>query len=102
MTRIAWAVLALVFAPLVEEFFFRGLLLRGFTSSWGRRIGGLIVTLLFIATHLFETFNYWPATLAILFLGIITLLARWSTGSLLPALAAHLAYNSIIVVAVFA
>jgi membrane protease YdiL (CAAX protease family) len=99
---IAWVFLALVFAPPFEEFFFRGLLLKGFITSWGKAAGGCTVVILFVAGHLFETWAYWPATLTIAVLGTATVLARQMTGSLFPAIALHGAYNLAIVTAVLA
>ncbi|HJX26769.1 MAG TPA: CPBP family intramembrane glutamic endopeptidase, partial [Thermoanaerobaculia bacterium] len=102
LSRIAWAVLALAFAPIVEEFLFRGLLLYGFTSSWGASAAAVAVTVLFVLLHLPETINYWPAIVAVSMLAIGTLAARQRTGSLFPAAALHLTYNLVLVVAVFA
>ncbi|HYR28529.1 MAG TPA: CPBP family intramembrane glutamic endopeptidase [Thermoanaerobaculia bacterium] len=98
---IAWAVFALAYAPAVEELFFRGLLFRGFTTSWGPIAGGFTVTLLFVVMHLFETIHYWPATVAIITLSLATLAARQLTGSIYPAIAVHGAYNATIVVYAF-
>lgn len=100
-TRFAWAILALVYAPFVEEYFFRGLLLRGFTASWGPTVAGLVVTFVFLLLHLTETVHFWPATVAVLGLGILALLARRTTRSLAPAMAVHGAYNLVLVVSVF-
>jgi membrane protease YdiL (CAAX protease family) len=98
VTRLAWAFLALVFAPIVEEFFFRGLLFAGFAHSWGNRVGALIVTVLFIVMHLFETFRYWPATVTVSLLAVGTLAARRFSGSLAPAITFHAGYNLVVVV----
>lgn len=100
-SRLVWAALALLFAPPVEEFFFRGVLLSGFTASWGPKIAAVVVTLLFLFMHIFETWSYWPATVAIVALAVAALIARRTTGSLYPAMALHFAYNAAIVVAVF-
>lgn len=99
--RLAWALLALVFAPFVEEFFFRGLLFAGFARSWGSRAGAIIVTVLFIAMHLFETFRYWPAIVAVTLLAIGAMAARRLTDSLAPAMTFHAGYNLVIVVMAF-
>jgi uncharacterized protein len=101
LTRATWAVLALLFAPLFEEFFFRGLLLSGFTASWGRIAGPIVTAVLFVSLHLFEAWSYWPAVVAITLLSAATFLARKVTGSLMPAMAMHFAYNAVIVVTVY-
>jgi len=97
----AWAVLAILFAPLVEETLFRGLLLAGFSASWGGTAGAIVVTILFTVLHLIETMLYWPATAAVFSLSLATLAARRTSGSLLPAMALHGAYNTVIVVAAY-
>jgi membrane protease YdiL (CAAX protease family) len=101
LNRIAFAILALLFAPFVEEFFFRGLLLKGFSTSWGAKAGSIVVTVLFVLLHLGETYNYWPATLFVTLMACGTLAARRLTGSLAPAIALHGSYNLVIVLFVF-
>ena len=100
-SRVAWAVMAVLFAPLVEETLFRGLLLAGFSASWGGTAGAVVVTILFAVLHLTETMRYWPATVAVCSLSLATLAARRTSGSLLPAIVLHGAYNAVIVVATF-
>lgn len=102
LNRGAFAVLALLFAPIVEEFFFRGLLLKGFSTTWGLRTAGVLVTALFVLLHLTETFRYWPATIAVTMMALGALVARTSTGSLGPAVALHAAYNLVILWVVMA
>lgn len=101
MGRLAWVVLALGFAPVMEEFFFRGLLLSGFSATWGPRVSAALVTTLFVALHLFETINYWPACLAVLSLGLLALAARVTSRSLVPAMSLHFSYNLVISLVVF-
>jgi len=99
--RVAWTILALLFAPFVEELLFRGLMLRGMLASWGVKAASVIVTVLFFTLHLFETSGYWPAMLAILSLSLATLFARLRTGSVVTSMAVHGAYNAALVVAVY-
>ena len=95
---VAWILLAIVLAPPTEEFLFRGLLLKGFTRSWGVVGGAIAVTFIFVLMHIFETAQYWPATVAILVLALATLAARLRSGSLGPPLALHTSYNFAIVI----
>ena len=101
-TRALWAFIGVVIAPPLEELLFRGLMLRGFLASWGVKWASILVTVLFFIPHLTETGAYWPAILAILALGSVTLAARLVTGSVYAAMAAHLAYNLALVVALYA
>lgn len=100
--RVVWAVLAVLFAPPLEEFLFRGLLLRGLSASWGLGAASVIVTIVFVSFHLFETFHYLPALIGITYLAIAALVARVKTGSLVPAIAVHAAYNFTLVVLAYA
>ncbi len=102
LARIVFAIVALLYAPLFEEFLFRGLLFKGFSASWGVKAAGVVVTVLFVLLHLFETINYWPATLAVTTMAIGTLLARIRTGSLVPSVAMHFAYNAAVVAGAYA
>ena len=43
-TRLFWIFLALFFAPFIEEFLFRGVMLAGFTYSLGIKKAGIIIT----------------------------------------------------------
>ena len=97
--RIVLVAIALLYAPLFEELVFRGMMLRGMRASWGPTAAGIVVTILFFALHLTETYGYWPAMLAILTFSVVALFARLRTGSLLPAIAAHLGYNIVVMFA---
>ncbi len=99
--RLAWAVAALLLAPLGEELLFRGLLLRGLTVSWGVAPAAVCVTVLFTGMHLTETFGYWPAVVAILCLSITTLMVRLRRGVLAGAVL-HASYNFVLVVSLYA
>ncbi len=94
-----WASIALLLAPLAEELLFRGILLSGFSASWGRAPAGWVVTALFTLTHVTEFWYYWPAAIAVTAFGALALWLRLRSGSLLPAVGAHVGYNAILVAA---
>ena len=100
-SRLVWAAMALLVAPPSEELLFRGLLLKGFASSWGAAWASVVVTVIFAALHLTETLHYWPATLFILGMAVTALVARLRTGSVVASMAFHVAYNGVIVAAVY-
>jgi membrane protease YdiL (CAAX protease family) len=95
-----WAILAVAVAPPVEEFVFRGVLWTGLARRRGTLAAGAIVTLLFVAMHLTEAWGNVPALAAIAGLGIATLWMRVATGSLIPSILLHAAYNAVLAVAV--
>jgi len=99
--RHAFAVLAVLVAPVVEELTFRGVLFGGLSRSWGTVPGGALVTLLFVVMHLPEVWGYVPAIAAVTVLGMVLLATRLATGSLLPAVALHAAYNAAVTLAMY-
>jgi len=63
--RHGWALLALVLAPVVEEFLFRGVVFAGLARSWPVPFASLVTTIVFVLGHGFSLHPYWPAILAI-------------------------------------
>lgn len=92
-TKHAWALMAVLIAPISEEFVFRGALYSGFARSWGRIASAIIVSILFVALHLTEINDYWPALVGISTLAVATVVTRQTSGSLIPSIALHAAYN---------
>ena len=88
-------------APPVEEFLFRGLLLKGFTVSWGATAAGVVVSIVFVMLHIPETMHYWPALVAVSALAVATLAIRLVTGSVFTSMALHAAYNGVMVLICF-
>jgi membrane protease YdiL (CAAX protease family) len=81
-------------APPTEEFLFRGVLLHGLGVSYGPRLAAILVTAVFVIGHLPNVGNDWVGILVHIAVAIGLLAARVSTGSLLPPVAMHAAYNS--------
>ena len=100
--RLGWAAAALFLAPPVEEFLFRGVLLTGFTRSWGPKVAVVLTIATFTALHYTETSQYLPGLGGIGLLATFTTIARLKTGSLKPAVAIHVAYNLCMVLLVYA
>ncbi len=83
-----------VLAPLVEEMVFRGLLYGWLAGRWGTTVAWLVSSILFAAAHVE------PAhALLVLPLGLWFGWLRQRTDSLWPSLVAHIANNSLAVVA---
>jgi len=95
-----WVLIVLLAAP-IEEFVFRGVLWTGLRRSFGGVIAAGVVTVLFVAAHATEALGYWPAWLAIIVMSVGTLVQRARTGSLIPPLALHAAYNASLAVTVY-
>jgi membrane protease YdiL (CAAX protease family) len=101
-SRLAWAVLAVLVAPVSEELVFRGVLYTGLARSWRPPVAAVVTTVAFTAFHATEIRGYWPAWLAIGFVGALTLRARVRSGSLVPGIVLHATYNLGLVVVAYA
>ena len=100
-SRFLWAFLALIVAPPIEEFLFRGVLFSGLSDAIGTYAAALIVSFTFVAMHAKEALVYWPVCAALCMLAGTTLLFRIRTKSLLPAVAVHVGYNFVLVASVY-
>jgi membrane protease YdiL (CAAX protease family) len=80
-------------APLVEELFFRGLLLRGLAGRLPAPVAVVVTGLLFALAH-FEAVQF--AGLALF--GVVLGVLAWRSGRLGPSVAAHAAFNAAAVV----
>jgi membrane protease YdiL (CAAX protease family) len=91
---IAWiAVLAVVAAPLFEEFIFRGLIYRGMRRSSPPVAAVLLSAALFAIVH--------PpiSVVPVFFLGVSAALALEFTGTLLAPVLVHVVYNAAVLAA---
>lgn len=80
-------------APVVEELFFRGLLLRSMEERWGTKVGVIGSSVIFGATH-FQLIQFPALALAGLLFAVLAVRA----GRLGPAIAAHAGFNAATVV----
>lgn len=87
--------IAVVFAaPVIEELFFRGLLLRAFEQRWTTRTAVVSSALVFGATHL-QPLQFPALALA----GLVFAVLAVHAGRLGPAIWAHAGFNAVTVVA---
>lgn len=85
---VALLISVVVAAPLIEEWFYRGLLLPALSRPLGVVVGAVITSLIFAAVH--------GQLILIPGLFVFALVAAWltsTTGSLGPAVAAHVGFN---------
>lgn len=93
------SVAALVFAPVAEEIFFRGVMLPAFARVTSPARALLLQALCFGAIHFVHDLSAWPLAIA---LAIVGWSAGWlylRTGSLVAPIAMHSAFNVINLVA---
>jgi CAAX protease family protein len=94
--RIPIIVLAIVIAPLAEEFVF-----RGFLYGVLKRYAGALPALVFTGVAFASVHMHVPSLLPLFFLACVLTLAYEFTGSLLVPMAMHALFNAITLVGVF-
>jgi membrane protease YdiL (CAAX protease family) len=82
--------------PLVEELFFRGALFGALRKNHGALGAGTVSGLCFVLDHL--NYRRWPALAVV---ALIMTHLRVVSGSLLPSLVMHVAFNAVTVLAFF-
>jgi membrane protease YdiL (CAAX protease family) len=98
------SLLVCVGSPVVEELFFRGLLLRGLLGGLkhlGPRLtpaASIAITALVFALAHFEALQF----LGLAGFGVVLGLLAWRTGRLGPSIVAHMAFNTVTIIAIVA
>lgn len=98
--RLAVASVAALSAPLAEEIVYRGVLFGAFQRRFGAGPAVAFVSVLFLAVHLPQ---YWGGWAGLTMLGLLSLaltLLRAVTGSVVPSMALHYAFNGVQAVAI--
>jgi len=100
--RLVFGITAVLLAPPVEEYVFRGVLL-GTLLPIGEVGAGVLSGLAFWLLHVTEWIHYWPAALGVGAMTVLVTHLRLRTRSILPGIVAHLFYNgALTLVALFA
>jgi membrane protease YdiL (CAAX protease family) len=88
--RVAYAVMAIAFAPVAEEYLFRGLLFRALDREWGgwRAVVG--------SGAFFAVYHSPLAWVPVAIVGMTNALLFKRTGSLVPAVVLHMVYNAVV------
>jgi membrane protease YdiL (CAAX protease family) len=89
--KVSYAVIAILFAPLAEEYLFRGLLFRALDKEWGGWRAILGSAAFFAIYH--PVLSWLPVGL----LGATNALLFKKTGRLAPAVILHMVYNTVVV-----
>jgi len=101
LQRMLWATLAIVGAPPVEEFLYRGVLYTGMARSWGVWPAAVLTCVIFASLHLTEVQFYWPALPFVVCLAVVVQAVRMRTGALGPCIMVHAAYNGVLVLLMY-
>lgn len=97
LDRVLLAVMVIVIAPVVEELAFRGVVVGGLRRGLGVWPAVVVSAVLFAMVHLAPV--TWPGLFVF---GLALAVLRLRTGSLLPPVLAHVAFNAVTVIVLFA
>lgn len=89
LEMILWSFSAMILAPIIEEFFFRGIILQKWAVKWGVRSGILTSSLLFAILHF--RFDVIPLFIT----GILSSILYFKTRSLITSMLLHFFHNTI-------
>ncbi len=85
-------------APLIEEIIYRGYLYSILDKLKGKLFALIFVSLLFGLMHIEQVWGSWFGLAVIFLMGFLVTLLRFWSGSILPGVIAHYAYNILLVV----
>jgi membrane protease YdiL (CAAX protease family) len=92
---------AVLIAPFMEELIFRAVFFSFFEYRVGLGFAVAATAVLFAAMHVPEYWGAWSHVLMILLVGLVFSLARGITGSLVPSVILHTAYNAALMSGLF-
>ncbi len=98
--RVAVACVAALSAPLVEEVVYRGVVFGGLQRRFGGYVAVGVVSLLFLAVHIPQYWGGWAGLTMLALLSLTLTLLRAATGSILPSIVLHYAFNGIQAIAI--
>lgn len=91
----------IVLAAVNEEILFRGIVYKGFSSSFGKKSASLITTFLFVLMHTDTvTSGYWVSVFLLVLISLCFLVVREISGSLVPGILMHAGANAVFVIPV--
>jgi len=93
---VVFVIFGITVAPLLEEIIFRGFLYALLADVYSPEVAVPITAVLFAGLHLSQLRGNWPAVLLILAVGYVLTVVRKRSGSLIPSVIMHTAYNSMI------
>jgi len=94
------AVLAVLFAPSVEELFFRGFVFPGIARAWGPAAGIVVSGVAFGSAHLLGNPTLYKSMIEFSAIGMIFAFVYWRSGSIFSSMLAHFAFNLVGVITI--
>lgn len=93
---VVFVIFGIAFAPLMEEIIFRGFLYAALADVYGSDIAVPLTAVLFAVPHFAMRGNAFLAVLIIFLVGYIFTIVRQRSGSVIPSIIMHTAYNATI------
>jgi membrane protease YdiL (CAAX protease family) len=87
--------LAVCFAPVAEELFFRGFIFPGLARAWGVPAGIVASGLLFGSAHLLGNPYLYKSLIQFAGIGMIFAFVYWKSGNIFASMLAHVTFNLI-------
>lgn len=85
--------LAVCFAPVAEELFFRGFIFPGLARAWGVPAGIVASGLLFGSAHLLGNPYLYKSLIQFAGIGMIFAFVYWKSGNIFASMLAHVTFN---------
>ena len=92
--------LAVIFAPVCEELFFRGFVFPGLASAWGPVAGHVASGHHFGSAHLLGNPTLYKSMIQFSAIGMVFAFVYWRSGSIFSSMLAHFAFNLIGIVTI--
>jgi uncharacterized protein len=89
LTTIPFVVLAILLAPLIEEFFVRGIRLQKFALKWG------IKKAIIVSSFIFAIYHFRHDIISLFVTGLLLSILYFKTRSLLAQILLHFLYNTV-------
>lgn len=97
LPHVLFILVAVVMAPPVEEFIFRGAGFAAVARSFGTGGAVIVTTLAFVVLHAADKIHYWPGFLLVGCLALAAVFLRLRYRSLWPGILLHVCYNGFLI-----
>ena len=92
--------LAVLFAPVCEELYFRGFVFPGLARAWGPAAGIAASGILFGSAHLLGNPTLYKSMIQFSAIGMVFAYAYWKSGNIVSTMLAHFTFNLIGIVTI--
>jgi membrane protease YdiL (CAAX protease family) len=97
LPHVLFILLAVLIAPPLEEFIFRGAAFAAVARGFGTAAATVVTTLAFVVLHAADKIHYWPGFLLVGCLALAAVFLRLRYRSLWPGILMHACYNGLLI-----